>query len=692
MIDRKRLGQYFTGTRLARSLACLAQAATADSILDPMAGSGDMLVAANEIGAQPKRMGAIELVPETAAMCLERCCNLAADVRVETGSAFDSRSWQMLDGVWELVITNPPYVRYQTGSTSINGQVKVPAADEVRSGLVDILEQRETLGDGERRVFVNAAESYSGLSDLAVPSWLLAAAAVAENGRLAMVVPTTWLSRDYAVAVVAVLRRFFEIEFVVSDADASWFDSALVRTNLVVARRVSDKQSSLLGGRHLVVNVPSSAGSDESIVGRAFSVAEPEQAFAEWAMNSAHPASTPLRSEWSDELDLVASLSAASSRQKWIAAGQSRGSASSSLEFSVPRGIREIIDRRLDRLTDLKGLGWRVGQGLRTGANEFFYVDVLTDGLFHSALLPEKRLAIPPEVIRPAIRRQSDLLRQARSSDRIGTGVLYLKGWALRKDADSSDWRPIDGDLEELIGVAVRKTYRRGKTIRSLPELSAVRTNVGPGRFWYHLPQFTERHEPDIFIPRVNGGIPLPYLNGKHCGCERRVVDANFSTIWADLTAASRLNPFVLIALLSSTWTTAILETLGTVMGGGALKLEATHLRRLPLPNIDDKAESSLVPLGRTIAGYGVSADIRYAVDCVVAQHFDISEESILSLRRFAAGLLRARTTRSHSRLAESVRPRSSERIVDNGQRWANHEDCLRESISQLAVGYASRL
>ena len=118
MIDRKRVGQYFTGTRLARSLASLARATAAESILDPMAGSGDMLVASNQIGARPKRIGAIELVAETATTCLARCCDLAPDVHVETGSAFDSRSWRMLDGPWDLVITNPPYVRYQTASTS----------------------------------------------------------------------------------------------------------------------------------------------------------------------------------------------------------------------------------------------------------------------------------------------------------------------------------------------------------------------------------------------------------------------------------------------------------------------------------------------------------------------------------------------------------------------------------------------
>ena len=639
-----------------------------------------MLVASNQIGARPKRIGAIELVAETATTCLVRCCDLAPDVHVETGSAFDSRSWRMLDGPWDLVITNPPYVRYQTASTSTNGQLSVPTADEVRSGLIRIFSQRETLADAEREIFVNAAESYSGLADLAVPSWLLAAASVAENGLLAMVVPSTWLSRDYAVTIVAVLRRFFEIEVVVCDANASWFDSALVRTNLVVARRVADKQSSFLSGRHLVVSVPRSAGSDESIVGSAFPVDEPEQAFAEWIRTPAHPVSAPLRSEWSDELDLVAALAGASGRQKWISASQHRGVSAKPTDFWLPRRIREIVtDMQLGQLTNLEGLGWKVGQGLRTGANEFFYVDMLADGRFRSALLPDERLAIPRDVIRPAIRRQSDLRRLAGSSSRAGSAVLYLTGWALTEDADSGDWQLIDGDLADLIGVAARTIYQRGAVYRSVPELSAVRTNVGPGRFWYHLPPFTYRHEPDLFVARVNGEIPQPYLNGKFCGCAPRVVDANFSTIWADPAARSRLNPFVLVSLLSSTWTRAILESLGTVMGGGALKLEATHLRRLLLPKVDHGYERCLIPLGEAIACQGLSMDISHEVDRLVGQILSISEVRMSRLRRLALGLLEVRTPRARSLMSATPRPSSPERLVNHVLGWANHEDCLRK-------------
>jgi len=60
------------------------------------------------------------------------------------------------------------------------------------------------------------------------------------------------------------------------------------------------------------------------------------------------------------------------------------------------------------------------------------------------------------------------------------------------------------------------------------------------------------------------------------------LIDANFSTVWAE---NSRWRARSIEALLNSSWARACMEAIGTPMGGGALKLEATHLRRLPMPS-----------------------------------------------------------------------------------------------------------
>ena len=645
--ERKRLGQFFTGVRLARALATLSKAQSAKSILDPMAGSGDMFVACTEIGAFPTLIGAIELDPVAAHLCRSRTAKLATDVRVEVGSAFEPHSWNSLPDIWDLVITNPPYVRYQSGSSATTGRVDVPSAETIRAGLVDILEQSVSLTDTEREIFVRAASTYSGLSDLAVPSWLLSASRVRPEGRLGIVVPDTWLSRDYAAPILCVLRRFFEIEHVVIDADASWFEDALLRTTLVVARRVPDKMSALGPGRHLVVHIPKAAGTPGSIVGAAFPGDDPDGAFAEWVGRAQHPEETPLVSEWSDELDFVGIVRHASARHQWMTSCDLEDGVVSTEEL-LPRKVRYVVGSgKALPLTDLAGLGWAVGQGLRTGANDFFYVGFGPDGAYRSSLLPGEDLILPRDMIRPAVRRQAELPKIGSRVLQPKTGVLALDGWAMPEDIDretNDHWLPISGDLARLILAAVSVRYRRGNKKVPLPELSAVQTNIRHGRSWYHLPRFTARHEPELFVARVNTRTPRIYLNGG--GSEQCIVDANFSTLWVDASHEAPIEPFALAALLSSSWASAVFESIGTVMGGGALKLEATHLRRVVLPKPDAEAEAALVRYGEIVAEEGPVIAAVNKIDRLVEGLVGISVTATEALRSLTCGLVATRSRR----------------------------------------------
>ena len=127
---------------------------------------------------------------------------------------------------------------------------------------------------------------------------------------------------------------------------------------------------------------------------------------------------------------------------------------------------------------------------------------------------------------------------------------------------------------------------------KCIPELSAVRTNVRRARdekttprFWYMLPDFAPRHLPAAFVPRINQGTPWIECNMR----PPLLVDANFATFWG---LDEGWSPFAIKALLNSVWCRAYMESTGTPLGGGALKLEATHLRQTPLPPFtsDDRA------------------------------------------------------------------------------------------------------
>jgi hypothetical protein len=125
----------------------------------------------------------------------------------------------------------------------------------------------------------------------------------------------------------------------------------------------------------------------------------------------------------------------------------------------------------------------------------------------------------------------------------------------------------------------------KGNESKAVSELSAVRTNVRAAggdhvpRFWYMLPSFAKRHLPHAFVARINQGVPWIEVNDD----PPALIDANFSTICGD----SKWTRFALRALFNSSWSRVCMEVLGTPLGGGALKLEATQLNRLPIPTLD---------------------------------------------------------------------------------------------------------
>ena len=89
----------------------------------------------------------------------------------------------------------------------------------------------------DKAFFLKLAQNYSGLSDMAVPSWLLCASLLSNKGVLAIVVPEAWLNREYAAPIRYMLLKCFDNIVVARDVGTCWFENALVRTCLVVAER-----------------------------------------------------------------------------------------------------------------------------------------------------------------------------------------------------------------------------------------------------------------------------------------------------------------------------------------------------------------------------------------------------------------------------------------------------------------------
>lgn len=668
--QRKALGQYFTGIRLGRVLAHLALSPETGRILDPMAGNGDLLDAVSEaalsVGATLTQIDGIEIDPATAGFCDYRLNTLAGPRDIETriicSDAFDQRSYDSLGTApYDLVITNPPYVRYQ----ALNGR-----AEKVRQGL--LAAAGESLEGASRAVWSALAEGYSGLADLSVAAWLLSALRVRPGGRLALVVPATWRSRAYGDVIRYLILRCFELEIVVEDTQPGWFSDALVRTHLIVARRLSEEEIAIpLGARERwndarwILVAPESADT-ESLVGAAFTDPDPEAAFARWCRDGTE--SRPginardfsLAGEW-------AALRAAAGSRSWFTKLEqgtrdlpffSGGAVSGP---PVPEALLDLLPDGFDgsALCSMEELGLRAGQGLRTGCNRFFYVRALNESypaaieVVLDDVYGGKVLSVPHDAVRPVLHRQADL-ETWRNGHLPATRVLDLRGWVLPEAADTvcaarESYKKVGIAVPQQMPLALAAFVRRagqqplgeGENAKPVCDLSAVRTNVraarpaSPPRFWYMLPDFMKRHLPDAFVPRIIHGNPQVYRNAD----EPILIDANFSTFWPDDGGWSPRAP---TAFLNSAWCKAVMEAVGTPLGGGALKLEAVHLRAMPVPRL---GRAAIEEIDAALRAGGSEDRSRQDIDRIVLGALMGTQTPVSALDRFAQAL--------YSRLAD---------------------------------------
>lgn len=387
---KKRLGQYFTGMRLAKLLACLADAQKVRSIIDPMSGDGDMIEACFQAGAKPEIAVGIEIDPLVHRRASSRFGNVPKNkIHLVCGNSFSRKVLSTIPTMsYDLVITNPPYVRYQSLSRNTSGDANVPDAATIRSALFQTVELFPSLDEEDRRLFRHLIDSYSGLSDLAVPSWLLCSMLTRVGGTLAMVVPEAWLSRDYAQVIQYLLLRWFKIRYVIEDCNAAWFKDALVKTTLIIAERIKRRDSAFSWNDEgfLLAQVFSEATDQASIVGRLFAAdPNPEVKFAELL----HAQSTKRQGRTEDLLNLAwvplkqkaENLRRSASRTIWLSQLED-GLSSRQADASTNEDIaRPVIPPALaawlganchTSFVSPAQLGIRISQGLRTGQTSFF--------------------------------------------------------------------------------------------------------------------------------------------------------------------------------------------------------------------------------------------------------------------------------------------------------------------------------
>lgn len=600
LIHKKRYGQYFSGKKVADLLvSLLPQDSSIKNAIDPMVGVGDMLVALKEKNLGTERLVGIEIDNTI----IDLCCQKNPYADIIQGDVFSASIPKAPTG-WDLVITNPPYIRYQLLIES-NNVDELPSADEVRKNLVSTINKNRSLNKRDKKLFLNIAQSYSGLSDMAVPAWILCASMVKQNGILAMVVPDTWLSREYAIPIQYLLLRCFDIMSIVSDAGAAWFENAQVKTCLVVAKRkpTVDFNDALTAQTYCLKLGKSLIGEDSLVDNLQYKGASGLAAFSQIIQERPNLAEADCRASEERTYTLFPQLFA---DNKWFI----KTTAVDNYDL-LPVEIKEAIPASNSvSFETLSDSGWGIGQGLRTGANDFFYGELVSESLATSVIKTnwyKSDVSVEHQNLLHALQNRSEISGLYVSASQLSKRLIYITR-QVRK-ADVSILSPVVSNYFSIMNentakyITAGETYTSiaGKSVKPFPERSAVKTNerkdtTGYRRFWYMLPETAPRHLPCLCMPRVCGKS-IECLFVEQNRITPIAVDANFVTLWHDDDNARKFA----FALLNSTWFKCYMECISTVMGGGALKVEASHVRKVFFPQYSAEQVQVLAKCGEKL-------------------------------------------------------------------------------------------
>jgi predicted RNA methylase len=577
---QKLLGQYFSGERIAAALFDLLGKPTGKSVIDPMCGQADLLIPF----LNGNTIKGIELDKEA----YDKAIQLISKEHLIEGNAFgvDTLCMLALDG-YDVVITNPPFIRrenYRKATELIEGNLPL---EQICYNLENYVKRVKTLNQEQKEKVCSYLKSASGLSDIASFSIILCMVITKVGGHLALVVPNTWLGREYSAPVVELLKEFFEIEFIVNDANSAWFEGiAQVKTALVVAKRTNESK---LQNNITIMDVYRSSLSKESL----FSFLGKEQSILDFIKKR-------LDIPYKCEIQTI-----------------------SQNDFAVRAGIDATSKLKpfcneYTNFTTIESLDISCGQGFRSGANACFVFDKV--GNQRVSKIGSLNVGLVEDFFIPIIQNQKilDKSYSVDSSDKLAVLLTIDKKYARISDINKLDaplrdlYIPVPHVLDSYISIS--ESYKIKGT--PVPQLSAVRTNErhtdNSVRFWYHFPDFAPRHRGNIFIPRVNGSAVVARMNPNSF-----IVDANFITFWNN----SSKNPSEwILALLNSTWFSIMCEESGVVMGGGALKVDAVQLKKMPIPPLDKKDIQKLGVLGKNLkfSKTDISDSIIFKIDKIL--------------------------------------------------------------------------
>ncbi|MCI0488399.1 MAG: N-6 DNA methylase [Blastocatellia bacterium] len=372
--ERHRYGQHYTPTEVARLLAAFAVRSATDAVLDPSCGDGRLLREAirlkkslaatvvifrtrdgdhfaRDVFGVDRSVKAIRLAASTGA-----CVSSADFFRIEPGAKLNCS--EAMPSRLDAIIGNPPYIRQEVIGKRDKQQL-AKRIERDRQLAPEIFWPR-----------------WSGRSDIYVYFFAHSIRFLKADGRLVFLTASSWLDAGYGQALREFLARNFRILAIIESAAESFFSDASINTAITVLEREPDEQardanlvkfvqltrplSEILDHISIQYKINRSSQPGDAAVRFARSIEQADSS----TTKETHRIRTVIQAELTGEK--AAGKSARLEGRAHPETGWSKYLRASDIFFRV-------IERGSQRLKPLSDMA-RVRFGVKTGANDFFYV------------------------------------------------------------------------------------------------------------------------------------------------------------------------------------------------------------------------------------------------------------------------------------------------------------------------------
>jgi SAM-dependent methyltransferase len=353
--DRHRYGQHYTPREVARLLAAFAVRSADDLVFDPSCGDGRLLEQSLQIKRHLSRQNNAKPVQEVFGIDRSQAAVSLASAtiaNVATADFFDLDPRSHLNGTarmpasFDAVIGNPPYIRQEV----------MGARDKRRV-------EKRLKSDCE-----NAPEIYwprwSGRSDIYVYFFAHSIRFLKAGGRLVFLTASSWLDAGYGAALREFLLNNFRVITVIESAAESFFADASINTSITVLTREADaraREANPVRFVQLIKPLNEILNRKQTLSDAAIKLAQTIEQTDSSITTDAY------RIRAINQAELMTEPSGAQASVSNVAvAGWGKYLRADDVFFRV-------LERGGCRLRHLADLA-RVRFGVKTGANEFFYV------------------------------------------------------------------------------------------------------------------------------------------------------------------------------------------------------------------------------------------------------------------------------------------------------------------------------